>query len=293
MKWRSVLAPLASVLLPVPLIFLLGSLLRPALPEVGSGGRRISPVLTPEERAKLLTYRRSCGAGEPCESPLGCVSELRYQREICSDSQCTVDSQCPDGQVCRTIATVERHLLVRYCIPVGVRQEGEPCYVLGQSREDACAPGLICGGVRDQWCARPCQKGDTAACPAGFFCADTEPEPVCLPTCEIHGCPEGQHCVRHEEGVSVCAHVYGPQCQQMPCPRGGECEVLREPARPDKAWMECLERCGEGYPPCGDGLVCDAWRCRAPCDPKDPHACTEGYVCKQHRPDRPFACQPD
>jgi hypothetical protein len=296
-RWRTVLAILSSLLLPMPLVLLLGSVMQPAHPEVSPGGKRISPVLTSEERAQLMTYHRDCGAGVSCEPPLGCIVEIRAGLHLCTDSECTVDTQCPEGQVCRTIATVESSPLVRLCAPVGVRQEGEPCYVLGETREEACAPGLLCGGFDEEWCARPCQLGDTEECPAGFFCANTEPEPVCLPTCEARGCPEGQHCIRHEKGVSVCAHVYGSQCQQTPCPRGGKCVVFREPARPDTAWMECIERCGEGYPPCGDGLICDEWLCTAPCDPQEPHPCGEGYACKQPRPDKrpdgPYGCQPE
>jgi Cys-rich repeat protein len=292
-RWRTVLAILASLLLPVPLVLLLGGVLRPVLPEVGPGGKRISPVLTAEERARLMTYRRECWASQPCEPPLGCITELRYRQNICTDSQCSTDAQCPEGQVCRAIATSGGVPLVRYCVPVGVRQEGEPCYVLGDGREEACAPGLICGGFDDEWCARPCQLGDAAACPAGFFCAETETEPVCLPTCEARGCPQGQHCIRYENNVSACAHVYGPQCQQTPCPRGGECKVWAIPEHPSQVWLECDERCGEGFPPCGEGLICDGWQCRAPCDPKEPNRCIEGYACKQHRPNRPYVCQPE
>jgi hypothetical protein len=228
------------------LALLLGGVLRPSLPEVGPGGRRISPVLTYEERMSLATYRRDCGAGQPCEPPLGCVTEVRARREYCTDSQCSQDAECPEGQVCRKFGTLGGGPLVRFCVPVGVRQKGEPCYKLPETREEACTPGLLCGGIHEGWCARPCQKGDAAACPAGFFCAETEPEPVCLPTCEARGCPEGQHCIRYEEGISVCVEVFGPHCQQTPCPRGGECLVWRIPERPGKAWLECMERCGEG-----------------------------------------------
>lgn len=292
-KWRVVLAILASLLLPLPLALLLGGVLRPALPSVGPGGKRISPVLTSEVRERLTTYRRNCAFSSECEPPLGCMTEARTGRQYCTDSQCMRDAQCPEGEVCRNIATWGDGPLVRFCVPVGVRQEGESCIDLPETREAACAPGLLCGGMYDGWCARPCQKPDTAACPAGFFCADTVPESVCLPTCEARGCPPGQHCIRYDEGASVCAEVYGPQCQQTPCPRGGECEVNDVSSRPGKAWMECIERCGEGYPPCSAGLICDAWLCRVPCDPKAPSPCIEGYLCRQHRPDRPYACQPE
>jgi hypothetical protein len=290
MKWRAALALLIGVLLPVPLVLLVGLVQRPVPPPPAPSGRKISPVLTAEQRLRLATYRADCGSGERCEPPLGCLSETRAFRQYCTDSQCTLDTECPEGQVCRALATAGDGPLVRVCVPVGVRQEGEACSRLPADREGACVRELICGGKHMGWCARPCQKAEE--CPAGFFCADTNPEPVCLPTCEERGCPEGQHCVRYEQGVSVCAKVYGPQCQQTPCPRGGECEVFHEYA-PGKAWMECVERCGEGHPPCSAGLVCDKWRCRVPCDPKGPSVCIEGYICRQHKQDRPFTCQPE
>jgi hypothetical protein len=291
-NWRAVLAVLASLLLSLPLVLLLGGVLRPGLPEVGPGGRPISPVLTTEERMRLATYRHECGLSSECEPPLGCVMEARARRQYCTDSQCTTDAQCPEGQICRDIASSGDGPWVRFCLPVGVRQEGEHCLQLPETREAACAPGLRCGG-KDGWCARPCQKGASAACPEGFFCADTEPEPLCLPTCEVRGCPPGQHCIRYGEGTSVCAEMFGPPCQQTPCPRGGECQVGHDSTRPGKVWLECVERCGESHPPCSAGLICDAWLCRAPCDPHAPHPCREGYLCKQHMPDRPYACQPD
>ena len=291
MRWRAALALLVAVLLPVPLVLLLGGIQRPALPQPSPNGMKISPVLTAEQRLRLATYRAECGSGEPCEPPLGCLTETRTFRQYCTDSQCSVDAECPEGQVCRALATAGDGPLVRVCVPVGVRREGEACIALPKDREGACAPGLLCGGRHRKWCARPCPK--TEECPPGFFCAMTNPEPVCLPSCEATGCPAGQHCVRFQEGVSVCSRVYGPQCQQTPCPRGGRCDATSDVAHPGKAWMECVEPCGEGRPPCNAGLVCEKWRCRVPCDPKGPSVCIEGYVCRQHRPDRPYTCQPE
>jgi hypothetical protein len=293
MKWRTVLAVLVGVMLPLPLVLLAGLVERPVPPPPSPSGRKISPVLTAEQRLRLATYRADCGSGERCEPPLGCLTELRTFRQYCTDSQCSLDAECPEGQVCRGLATAGDGPLVRVCVPVGLRQEGEFCFPLPKDREAACAEGLICGGRYMSWCARPCQKQEAAPCPEGFFCADTDPEPVCLPTCEARRCPEGKHCVRYLHGVSVCAEVYGPQCQQTPCPRGGECEASYDTAHPGKSWMECVERCGEGRPPCSAGMVCDKWLCRVPCDPKGPPSCIEGYVCRQHKPGRPFTCQPE
>jgi hypothetical protein len=291
MSWRAILGVCAGLLLPLPLILLLGSLLRPDWEEPGPEGVRVSPVLSTEERLRLSTYRRDCGLSSECEPPLGCLMEARVRRQYCTDSQCATDAQCPEGQVCQLLATSGDGPRVRFCVPVGVRQEGEHCIELPEAKESACAPGLLCGG-RHGWCARPCRRGDAAGCPDGFFCTETLPQPLCLPTCEARGCSEGQHCIQFSEGSSACAQVYGPHCQQAPCPEGRECEVGQSSTRPGKVWMECIERCGEGFPACSAGLVCDGWQCRAPCNPQEP-ACIAGYVCKQHRPDRPWVCQPD
>lgn len=292
-NWRTALGVLAGLLLPLPLILLLKGGMDPGLPESGlSEGVSVSPVLTSEERMRLMTYRRDCGLSSECEPPLGCLMEARARKQYCTDSQCTTDMQCPEGQVCRSLTTSGDGPLVRFCVPVGVRQEGEACITITETRAAACAPGLLCGG-RDGWCARPCQQDVEKACPKGFFCVETLPQPVCLPTCEAQGCPEGQHCIRFDEGTSVCADVYGPQCQRSPCSANSECDVSIEPSQPGKVWMECVERCGEGLPACTAGLICDGWRCKKPCSPQAPDMCGEGYRCRQRRPDQPFACYPD
>ncbi len=293
-NWRTVMVGCAGVLIMMPLVLLLWGLLRPELPAELPTGVRISPMLDTEQRMRLMTYRRECGSGGECESPQGCLFEARYNQAYCTDSQCMTDTQCPEDQVCRTLATKERGLLVRVCVPVGVRQEGENCDPGPQDKRHACAAGLVCGGHNYHWCGRPCRLGtQEAECHEGFFCADTGSVPVCLPTCERQGCPEGQHCVRFEEGASVCMQVYGQNCQQSPCPEDRKCSVLTQPSHPGKAWMECLERCGEGSSPCGAGKVCDVWQCLPSCDPQGPDRCGEGYRCRRSWPDTPFACRPD
>lgn len=281
-----------GVLLPIPLVLLLGLLLRPEVSHPAPGSRPVSPVLSAQERMRLTTYGQSCGTHSECEPPLGCLLEARAYRQYCTDSRCITDSECPEGQVCQSLATAGDGPLVRFCVPLGVRQEGESCLELPREKEAACARGLVCGG-RDGWCARPCHKDAPADCPVGFFCADTRPQPVCLPSCETQGCPAGQDCIRFGEGTSVCAQVYGTQCQQSLCPEGRKCEVRIEPTLPGKVWMECVERCGEGFGPCAEGMICDGWQCKPSCNPQDPTSCGDGYSCKQRRPDKPYACQPD
>jgi hypothetical protein len=289
--WRKVVAICAGVLLPLPLVLLLGGLLRPEVPAAAPAGVRISPMLTDEQRLRLMTYGRHCGPGAECEPPLGCLFDVRYPRSYCTDSKCLTDKQCPEGQVCQNLATWGEGPQVRVCVPIGPRQEGESCVDLPRRKENACAAGLLCGG-QEGWCARPCHPGDSNGCPEGFFCADTLPQPLCLPTCATRECPAGQQCIPFREGASVCAQVYGPNCLQTPCPDGRKCEVAYEPPHPGKVWMECVEPCGEGRPPCGAGKVCDGWHCLPACDPNSPEVCGEGYHCSRSLEDGPLSCQP-
>ncbi|XXF78911.1 hypothetical protein P2318_03890 [Myxococcaceae bacterium GXIMD 01537] len=292
MTWRAALWTFLGLLLPVPLVLLLSSVMLPSLQAPDPESARVSPVLNTEERTRRETYRRYCEHSSACEPPLGCFFDLRLATHYCTDSQCTADTQCAEDQVCRMLATVGGGPLVRFCTPVGVRQEGERCYGLPRDKASACGPGLLCGG-NEGWCARTCTPGDAASCPEGFFCASVPPQPVCLPTCKARGCPEGQQCVSFEDGASACAEVYGPDCQQSSCPHGCTCEVLDSPRSPGKVWTSCVERCGEEHPPCSEGLICDGWRCMPPCTPESPSTCAEGYRCKQRRPTSPWVCEPD
>jgi hypothetical protein len=207
-NWRILLRVCAGVLLPLPLVLLLGQLLHPKTRSDVLAGGSIAPLLDSEQRARLATYGRTCVSSSDCEPPLGCLFEARTGYAHCSDSQCTTDAQCPEEQSCQTIATEGTGPLVRFCVPLGVRQEGEKCVVVASSdKENACAPGLLCGG-REGWYSRPCHPRMVADCPEGFFCADTLPEPVCLPTCESRECLSGQTCVHFAEGSSICARLW-------------------------------------------------------------------------------------
>ncbi len=292
MNWRPLLPVCVGVLLILPLLLLLGMILRPETGSETPTRVRISPVLDGEQRARLLTYKRPCLSSAECEPPLGCLYQSRYRHAFCTDSQCATDAQCPEGQACRELATKREGPLVRLCIPVGARQEGENCFPAPEDQESACAAGLLCAGMNG-WCARTCHPGAQGECPEGFFCADTTPQPACLPTCEQRGCPAGQQCIRFDEGSSMCAHVYGTNCQQSPCPEGQRCSVFGNPAQPGKAWFECVERCGKNLPPCSAESFCDDYQCLPRCDPQGADICAEGFRCRQPWPDLPFACRPD
>jgi len=293
-SWRKVAAICVSVLLPLPLVLLLWALLKPDVPAGPGRGMHVSPMLDNEQRMRLLTYRHECRSGAECEPPLACLFEARYNQAYCTDSQCMLDAQCPENHACRPLATKDSGLLVRICVPIGERHEGEYCDPAPRDKGHACAAGLVCSGHDYHWCGRPCRPGAQATgCPEGFFCAETAPEPICLPTCTERECPEGQHCVRFEEGASVCARVYGPNCRESPCADGQVCRALTAPTHPGKIWMECIERCGKDASPCGPGKVCDGWQCLPSCSPQSPGVCEEGFRCRQPWPDSPFACHPD
>lgn len=294
-RWRRAAAVCLSLLLPLPLVLLLRVLQERELPtDTALGGTRILPMLDTDRRLRLMTYRHECMSGADCEPPLGCLFEARYNQAYCTDSQCLTDAQCPEGQFCRALVTKEQGLRVRICIPPGERQEGEFCDPAPQDKGHACAAELVCSGNPYHWCGRPCRPGvESTGCPPGFFCAETLPEPTCLPTCAGRECSQGQRCVVFPEGASVCARVYGPSCWENPCPEGQACRALTEPTRPDTVWMECIERCGPGAPPCGPGNICDVWQCLPECTPEEQGTCAEGFRCQQRGPDSPFACRPD
>ena len=76
-SWRKRVAVFVGVLLPLPLLLLLWGLLKPEVPADGAPGVRVSPMLTHDQRMRLMTYGRHCGPGkEKCEPPLGCF--LRF-----------------------------------------------------------------------------------------------------------------------------------------------------------------------------------------------------------------------
>lgn len=292
MSWRTGVGALVALLLPLPLVLLLSDVLPLGMPEQQRiYGRRVAPVLSKDERMRLQSYHRDCKRVSDCDFPLGCLMDPRVGA-YCSDSQCLTDVQCQDGQVCRPLLTYGDGPVVRICVALGLRKEGEQCVEIGRQLDSMCAPGLICGG-EEGLCARPCSLESPASCPEHFFCADTQPEPLCLPTCEKSGCPEGQECIQYDEGASGCAKVYGVNCQQTPCPAHQKCERDHDSSHPAMVWMQCVQSCDKDPSSCPPGRICNGWSCRPPCDPNGPNTCEEGYRCKKRRATHPWVCLPD
>jgi hypothetical protein len=289
LSWRKRLAVLSGLLIPIPLALLLASVLVQRPPPLTHKGRPVSPVLAFEERLRLQSYHRECTRRTDCEPPLGCLSDTRVRRTYCADSECVTDIQCPDGFACLPLPTVDDGPLVRYCIPPGLRKEGERCLPIPREPDHGCEVGLLCGA---DWCGRPCRLEDPTSCPSGFFCADTVPGPACRPTCEGRTCPEGQRCIRDQEGASACAVVHGPDCQHIPCPEGRKCLGGFGIDHPGHVWMTCYPECGEGLPSCPESFVCDRGSCRRRCDPVEPDTCELGFQCRRRDDDQPWLCRP-
>lgn len=288
-SWRTLLAVLGALLLPVPLLWMLGTALYGgAEPGPVAQGLRVVPMLSDSERSRLSTYQRTCRRGW-CNPPLACLADARLMEFYCSDSKCLTDQQCPEGLTCQPGRALEQGTLIRICVPVGVRKEGEACLEIPPSQEEGCERGLRCAG----WCGRPCKPDESGSCPGGFFCADEPQGPLCLPTCESQGCPEGQHCIRGtRQGVSFCSRVLGEDCQQTPCPEGQRCKVWKEEARPGLVWMGCTLRCGpKGGPPCPEGSFCYGDECRKVCNPKAPDSCPPYHECLDNGPSYPWGCR--
>ncbi len=292
MNWRTVVGACVAVLFPLPMVMLLVGVLRHGLPEQQVvNGHRVAPVLDSEVRSRLQSFHRDCQRDSDCEFPLGCLLDARAGANYCTDSQCLTDVQCQDGQACRLLTTFGKGPLVRRCVPLGVRGEGEKCVRIAKQLDNACGPGLVCS-EQALFCARPCSKEDTMSCPEGFFCADTVLEPLCLPTCEKTECLEGQSCIQFERGASACAKVYGVNCQQAPCPDNQECQLESRTGRTTTVWMRCRQSCREAPSSCPPGLICNGWSCHPPCDPDGPKTCADGYTCQKERPTRPWVCLP-
>ncbi len=276
MRWRSLLAPLVGILLPIPLVLAVGAGQARLTPQTGvQENRPIAPMLSLDERRALLTHERPCQTSEDCDTSLGCL-DLDWGHSLCMASECETDLQCADGFACRALKSRGRGPWVRSCVVQGSAKEGEPCVSSFTFEQEAvCRPGLVCNG----YCGRPCQLGAPESCPEGSLCLEGSAGPSCMPTCEGRSCPEGQECVRFKEGFSVCAHIWGDNCQRQTCPEGTTCNVSYLPGQPGEVQMECIQRCGDDHPPCPEGAVCERKKCRRPCERDNPHACGPKETC--------------
>jgi hypothetical protein len=293
--WRTLLAPLFGLLVALPLAWLFYVAISGKGANVPrSQGKAPVPMLSSEERRSLLTYERSCKSDADCEPPLRCFFSTRSMSHYCSDSRCVTDLQCKEGFTCRT-QPLSNGASLRVCSLVGIRKEGELCLEHSPTTDYACERGLLCHGR----CGRPCKLEDPSSCPEGFFChGGSEEGPSCLPTCEGRTCADGQRCVPLDRPVlegrhaSICARVYGQDCQQNPCPQDQLSLLQAYPQPMDAVWMQCASGCGADAPPCPEGTVCHQYQCHQSCTPEDPSSCEPGFVCHRKASQEPWRCVP-
>lgn len=293
MKWRSALAATVGLLLVIPLALTVRLMMRDEAVDRLPGGATVSPVLSQEDRARLMTFHRDCTRSEDCEPPLGCRKHWKLRKALCADSECATDLQCAKGETCQVVPSEGNGPRLRLCVQQGARQEGEACELFPGSSQQACGPELLC---REGRCGRACQQSEPSSCPRGFFCSDSPEGSVCLPTCQEQGCPEGQQCLRFnrvgDRSVSACVRVRGENCQETPCAPGQACRVLQVPERPGEAHVSCVIPCGPGRPSCPEGLICPRFFCVKPCDPQAEGSCGPDSECRQLGPKDPWACRP-
>jgi hypothetical protein len=279
MKWRAVIAMVLGLLLPLPLLWVMGLLPGNGLhPSSHQASANVVPRLSPGELSPLLTFGRSCQGDADCDAPLACLQGQPMVEPICVASVCATDLDCNEGFSCRAVQVGER--VVRVCGALGTATEGKWCLKLPFLQRSACSPGLVCAASR---CGRRCQLQDPQGCPTGFACSDVDVEgPVCLPNCEGLSCPEGQRCVRLRKGGSQCARVHGRDCQHdESCPTPQVCDLsLGSIGREGEAWMKCVLPCDKQGPPCPDGMACFAKRCRQRCSKQtEARVCAPGESC--------------
>ncbi|MFL5348577.1 MAG: hypothetical protein ACJ8AT_27595 [Hyalangium sp.] len=221
----------------------------------------------------------ACQTDSDCPAGSGCVANRETRRFECQASECEEDAHCFPGLVCRPVTTGATGPVIRRCVPVGTRREGEPCDGLFISQTGACEEGLTCHrGV----CSRPCRLGDAASCPQGSACEEGLNGPACFPDCHTTGCPEGQQCKRLSDTEYQCLSEVRGQCPEKPCGAGERCNLRLSQGR-GVFWCAALcdplraDACPAGQI-CGTGSATVS-TCYRRCEPTAPESCGEGWQC--------------
>src|SRR5262249_47827358 len=86
----------------------------------------------------------SCSTDSDCQPGQGCVPNRETRRFECMSTECEQDAHCFPGFTCRAVTSGTTGPIIRRCVPVGVRREGETCDSLYTSPTGACGEGLRC-----------------------------------------------------------------------------------------------------------------------------------------------------
>lgn len=221
----------------------------------------------------------ACQTDSDCPVGKGCVANRETRRFECLDSECEGDAHCFPGLVCRRVSRWGSSAVIRRCVPVGTRREGETCDTQFVSAAGACQEGLLCHQGR---CSLPCQLGEAASCPRGHNCEESDEGAACFPDCRALGCPGGQQCKALGDQEYQCLEEVHGECPETPCAQGERCNMrvsrgrgvfwcarLCDPLRADSCAANEICGIGGGAPP----------TCYSRCDPMDPDSCGEGSAC--------------
>lgn len=179
MKWRTPLAVVMGLLLPMPLLLLLGGALGWSGWAQVPPDEQLSPMLSSQQQQQLLTFGRPCQDSSPegfyCDTgPNGasclptCEGRTCPQGQECArfesgPSSCAVirgrncqRTPCPDGAQCRTTYSPQR--------PGEVKME---CVVPCGEKTPACPEGILC---HNGTCRQPCEPSELDACASGQEC---------------------------------------------------------------------------------------------------------------------------
>jgi hypothetical protein len=220
-----------------------------------------------------------CRLDSDCPAGKGCIVNKETRRFECMDSECEEDAHCFPGFVCRGASRGSTGPIIRRCMPVGQRREGEPCDSLFVSSAGACQEGLICHRAV---CSAPCRLEDAASCPQGYACEAGDDGAACFPDCRVLGCPGGQRCKRLNNGDFQCLEQVHGECPETPCAVGERCNmrVLR-----GRGVFWCARLCSPlRADSCPADQICGVGggefsTCYPRCDPMDLDSCGEGERC--------------
>jgi hypothetical protein len=251
--------------------------LPPAHQETGADGLPASGLRCTQDGGVFQCG--ACRIDSDCPAGKGCIANRETRRFECMESECEEDAHCFPGLVCRNVSRQSTGPVIRRCVPVGQRREGESCDLLFVSTAGACQEGLVCHrGV----CSTPCRLEDPASCPEAYACEEGSNGAACFPDCRKRGCPGGQRCKRLNDQDYQCLEQVHGECPETPCGEGERCNQrisrgrgvfwcarLCDPIRADSCPADQV--CGVG-----GGTVSTCYR---RCDPMDPDSCGPGGRC--------------
>ena len=277
-------------------------------PATGGVGHNSAPVASPQNPSvgtPSVGYVRKnvsppdtkfCASDLDCPAKHACLLEYRTNTNHCLREDCSEDSDCTQGNVCRVVNASDARPPLKRCIIAGNRLEGESCSIWPNGPEGACDEYLVCAHGR---CGRPCTPSGPNTCPPAFACAqlDTSGVASCVPDCRKQGCPEGRACVLIASVMALCLELANDDCRrpESACPTGQICDMTYSR---DSVLFHCDRPCSPfDSASCAENEVCGALggtsTCMQRCQPGGANTCAQNYRCAYaDEAHQVFACRP-